>query len=82
MNLGTALLRLEPLAWAILCAAVYLTFGADAFYKTDGIDIVRLLDDHLNAAPGALWPHPWHPGYLPLLAAFRRVLGWIGLHPG
>lgn len=69
-----AVRRLEPAAWALLCAAVYIGFGADGFYKTDGIDIVRLLDGGE--------PHPWHVGYLPALRAFRWLCDLVGLHPG
>jgi hypothetical protein len=49
------------------------------FYKTDGPDIARLLDDHVQT--GAPLEHPWHVGYLPLLDAFRRLLLAVGVEP-
>ncbi|MFM1872879.1 MAG: hypothetical protein RL398_2301 [Planctomycetota bacterium] len=64
---------------AVAAAAVFLAIGAGRFYKTDGTDIVRLLDDHLQGVPGAVWPHPWHVGYLPALAGFLDVVQALGL---
>lgn len=66
---------------AIAASLLYLTLGSDTFYKTDGTDIVRLLDDRLQGVPGALWPHPWHVGFLPALLAFRDFVYTIGLRP-
>ncbi len=66
---------------AFVAAALYLVCGSEQFYKTDGTDIVRLLDDHLQGAPGALWPHPWHVGFLPALAWFRDLVVALGLQP-
>jgi hypothetical protein len=73
-------LRGEPLVWFVGCLLLYLGLGADAFYKTDGPDLVRLLDDHLRT--GAPLQHPWHVGFLPALLGLRTGLGWLGLHPG
>lgn len=64
----------EVLAFAAGALVLYLLLGADSFYKVDGIDIVRLLDQG-DA-------HPWHPGYLPALSAFRWLLALVGLEPG
>lgn len=66
---------------AIVLGCVYLLLGAERFYKVDGIDIVRLLDDRLQGAPESLWPHPWHVGFLPALEAFRRLAFGLGLSP-
>ncbi|MCB9886800.1 MAG: hypothetical protein H6838_15010 [Planctomycetes bacterium] len=66
---------------AVAAAAAYLATASGEFYKTDGTDIVRLLDDHLQGVPGALWPHPWHVGFLPALAWFRELLVALGLQP-
>lgn len=72
--------RLEPLCWLVAAVGLYLLLGETAFYKTDGPDIVRLLDEHLQT--GAPLAHPWHCGFLPALLGFRRLLAWCGLHPG
>ena len=71
----------EPAAWFLLCLGLYTALAHEAFYKTDGPDIVRLLDDHRRALPGSLWPHPWHVGYLPALDAFGKMLAAVGLSP-
>ena len=52
---------------------VYAVLGASVFYKTDGPDLLRLLDSGQR--------HPWHVGYLPALGLFRDVLGWVGIEP-
>jgi hypothetical protein len=70
----------EPLLWFVGCLVLYLALGHAAFYKTDGPDIVRLLDAHLQT--GAPLRHPWHVGFLPALDLFRRGLAGIGLTPG
>lgn len=70
----------EPLAWFVVCALVYLGLGQDTFYKTDGPDIARLLDAHLQT--GAPLQHPWHVGFLPALEGFRRLCVALGLQPG
>ena len=72
--------RWEPAAWFVLCLGLYVALAHDAFYKTDGPDIVRLFDDHLLR--GAPLRHPWHVGFLPALEVFRRALGMFGLQPG
>jgi hypothetical protein len=72
--------RWEPAVWFVLCLALYTALAHEAFYKTDGPDIVRLFDDHLLR--GAPLRHPWHVGFLPALEVFRRVLGVLGLQPG
>jgi len=72
--------RAEPLLWFVLALCLYLSLGESAFYKTDGPDIVRLLDEHLQT--GAPLTHPWHCGYLPALLGFRRLLALVGLLPG
>lgn len=69
----------EPLVWFALCLALYVGLGHVAFYKTDGPDIVRLLDAHLKT--GAPLQHPWHVGFLPALDWFRRGLAAVGLTP-
>lgn len=65
--------RLEPALFGVAALALYVALAADTFYKVDGIDIVRLLGDNGE--------HPWHPGYLPALAAFRWLLELVGLSP-
>lgn len=72
--------RAEPLLWFAGALGLYLLLGEPAFYKTDGPDIVRLLDEHLQT--GAPLAHPWHCGYLPALLGFRRLLALVGLAPG
>ena len=71
---------LEPIAWFVVCALVYLALGQGTFYKTDGPDIARLLDAHLQT--NAPLQHPWHVGFLPALEAFRRLCVALGLQPG
>lgn len=71
---------IEPLLWGLGCLLLYGALASPAFYKTDGPDIVRLFDAHHKT--GEPLSHPWHVGYLPLLEGFRRLLSWVGLHPG
>ena len=66
---------------AVAAVSLYLVCGRAEFYKTDGTDIVRLLDDHLQGSPGSVWPHPWHVGFLPVLERFRELLVALGLVP-
>ncbi|MCA8978178.1 MAG: hypothetical protein KDC98_25850 [Planctomycetes bacterium] len=65
--------RLEPVLFFAIALAVYVGLAADSFYKVDGIDIVRLLYEGGE--------HPWHVGYLPALAGFRRLLELVSLSP-
>ncbi|MCA8953608.1 MAG: hypothetical protein KDE27_29115, partial [Planctomycetes bacterium] len=65
--------RFEPVLFGLLALLLYWLLGADAFYKVDGIDIVRLLQEHGE--------HPWHVGFLPALAGFARLLGMLGIEP-
>jgi hypothetical protein len=67
----------EASLWAVAAGALYVLLAKDAFYKTDGTDIVWLLDGYLREGR----PHPWHVGYLPALGAFQRGLAAIGLVP-
>jgi hypothetical protein len=66
--------RTEPALFAAAALLLYLALAADAFYKVDGIDIVRLLHEGGE--------HPWHPGYLPALGAFGWLCRGVGLEPG
>lgn len=71
--------RWEPAGWFLLCAAVYGVLCHGEFYKTDGPDIARLLDAHVQT--GAPLEHPWHVGFLPVLETFRRLLLACGARP-
>lgn len=72
---------LVAVAVSVAAAVLYLLLAGDQFYKTDGTDIARLLDDRLQQVPNSQWPHPWHVGYLPALLAFRDLLEALGLRP-
>lgn len=72
-------LRWEPLLWFGACLGAWLLLVHGQFYKTDGPDVVRLLDAHLQT--GAPLRHPWHVGYLPALDGFRRLLLALGIVP-
>ncbi len=66
---------------AVVATCLYLALGSGEFYKTDGVDIVWLLDEHLQGRPTKPWPHPWHVGYLPALAWFQGLTTSLGLEP-
>ena len=63
--------RAIALAWFLGSLLLYLFLGAEVFYKTDGPDLLRLLQTGER--------HPWHVGYLPALAVFSRLIEWTGL---
>ncbi len=70
----------EPGVWFAGSLCLYILLAQAVFYKTDGPDIARLLDAHLQTA--APLGHPWHVGFLPALDGFRRLLAWGGIEPG
>ena len=67
----TALGSVVTLAWLLGAMALYGVMGAEVFYKTDGPDLLRLLQTGER--------HPWHVGYLPALSMFAGAAEWLGL---
>jgi hypothetical protein len=61
----------EPLVFGIAATVFYAALGQRVFYKTDGPDLLWLLEHGIN--------HPWHVGYLPLLALLRGLLAPLHL---
>lgn len=69
----------EAPLWGVLAFLLYALLRQDVFYKTDGPDLVDLLHGHLHGAAPLV--HPWHVGYLPVLAELRRGLAGLGIEP-
>lgn len=64
--------RRDGLLLALAALLLYVLLGQRVFYKTDGPDLVWLLhQDNLH--------HPWHVGYLPVMALLRWCLEWTGI---
>lgn len=63
--------RRDGIVLAAAALLLYGLLGQRVFYKTDGVDLVWLLHEGERH-------HPWHVGYLPVLAAFRGLVEWTG----
>lgn len=63
--------RFEPAIWFLLTFGLYVGYGAETFYKTDGPDLLWLFDVHRQ--------HPWHVGYLPAFTVWHQILHLLHL---
>lgn len=69
--LARKLSRFEPAIWFLLTFGLYVGYGAETFYKTDGPDLLWLFDVHRQ--------HPWHVGYLPAFTVWHQILHLLHL---
>lgn len=76
MTTATAVLQerrgrgFEPVLFGLAAFVLYAALLQRAFYKTDGPDLLWLLEHGER--------HPWHVGYLPLLHGLRALLSPLG----